>query len=305
MIQTEPAYEYPNCVAIRNDDAELLITTDVGPRILRYRLLPDGENLFKTYEKDLGGQNEFEWKLRGGHRLWIAPEDNSLTYVPDNVAIPWEQEADLTATFLNPAAPPWSMEKSLQVSLDSHGSRAVLVHQITNRSEQALAIAPWALTVMRPGGFMLTPQPPLGEHPRDLLPNRRWILWPYTDPGDPRWRYSEKFLGLRQEHSADVKPIKMGLGTEEGCAIYVHGNTVFYKSFDFDADATYPDFGCNFETFTDANMLEVESLGPLVSLEPEQTVEHREEWKLMTLDDVPDFQDDAGWSEVLERLHSY
>ena len=35
---------------------------------------------------------------------------------------------------------------------------------------------------------------------------------------------------------------------------------------EFDAAATYPDLGCNFETFTNEEILEIESLGPLVTL---------------------------------------
>jgi hypothetical protein len=39
--------------------------------------------------------------------------------------------------------------------------------------------------------------------------------------------------------------------------------------------------GCNFETFTNEAMLEVESLGPLAQLEPGQDTSHRESWYLL------------------------
>ncbi len=52
------------------------------------------------------------------------------------------------------------------------------------------------------------------------------------------------------------------------------------KRFDYLEGRRYPDFGCSVEVFTDADMLELETLGPLVRLEPGMTVEHVEQWLL-------------------------
>ncbi|MBI3694041.1 MAG: hypothetical protein HY238_04265, partial [Acidobacteria bacterium] len=47
-----------------------------------------------------------------------------------------------------------------------------------------------------------------------------------------------------------------------------------------DPARTYTDFGCSFETFTNADFLELETLGPLAKIEPGATVEHVERWTL-------------------------
>jgi hypothetical protein len=47
-----------------------------------------------------------------------------------------------------------------------------------------------------------------------------------------------------------------------------------------DPARTYPDFGCSFETFTNADFLEMETLGPMTKLEPGGSVEHLERWTL-------------------------
>jgi len=301
MIEVKPAFSYPRCIHLRNAEVELIITTDVGPRILSYRRLAGGENLFKIFEEQLGGEGEFGWQARGGHRSWVAPEDNSLTYAADNVPIPWEQEGEYQVVLLNPPMVPWQIQKELTVRLVEEGARVELIHRIRNRGTLPIAVASWGLTVMRPGGFLLLPQPVLGEHPRDLLPNRRWVLWPYTDPGDARWEFGADFLTLQQREGAEVLPTKMGVGTEEGLAYYVHGKTVFAKRFEWKADAIYPDMGCNFETFTNREMLEVESLGPLVNLEPGEATEHLEEWDLFEVDTAPPRSAQAEWKAVLAR----
>ena len=44
--------------------------------------------------------------------------------------------------------------------------------------------------------------------------------------------------------------------------------------------AALPDMGSNFETFTKAAFQELETLGPLMTLEPGQSVTHTEYWFL-------------------------
>jgi hypothetical protein len=55
---------------------------------------------------------------------------------------------------------------------------------------------------------------------------------------------------------------------------------LFVKRFQWLAGVQYPDGGCNFETFSNEDMLEVESLGPIVTLGPGQTTSHEERWSL-------------------------
>ncbi len=63
---------------------------------------------------------------------------------------------------------------------------------------------------------------------------------------------------------------------------------------EFDEHARYPDLGCNFETFTNEEMLEVEALGPLVDLGPGASTSHTEHWQLFSeVTRPPDGDDDA------------
>jgi hypothetical protein len=58
-------------------------------------------------------------------------------------------------------------------------------------------------------------------------------------------------------------PFKTGLRHPEGMAAFVFGNHLLIKSIALIEDAVYPDMGSNFETFTNADFLELETLGPL------------------------------------------
>ena len=74
---------WKNNLRLTNGEVELIVTLDVGPRVIRYGYV-DGPNVFKEYEDQLGKSGEVEWQIRGGHRLWVAPEDLTRTYAPDN-----------------------------------------------------------------------------------------------------------------------------------------------------------------------------------------------------------------------------
>jgi hypothetical protein len=73
------------------------------------------------------------------------------------------------------------------------------------------------------------------------------------------------------------------------------------------ANARYPDFGCNFEVFTNPEFLELETLAPIVELAPRECTNHTETWALFR--DVPGGNDDA-WihsavvpsAEVMSRM---
>lgn len=292
--------DWPNCLKLSNHLLETIVTTDVGPRVLSLKC-HERRNVFKVFDDQLGGQNEAEWRIRGGHRLWLAPEQVPLTYHIDNVPVECRQDLSSGEVVIDSIqTSPHSLRKSLSLLVSDHAPRVTVRHVIANEDSRPITAAPWALTVMSPGGLEIIPQPPLGEHPRDLLPNRKTILWPYTDLSDPRITFGQKFWLLRQ--SADYPPLKLGLAHQQLWIAYLLGDSLFIKIFDYDHSAAYPDGGCNFETFTDADMLEIESLGPLVSLEPGQAFTHFEDWYLFALDEEVRIESEDSLAEWLNSF---
>ena len=76
---------------------------------------------------------------------------------------------------------------------------------------------------------------------------------------------------------------------------------MFVKRFAYQEGKTYPDFGVNFETFTNQDMLEIETLGPLIELGPGKLVEHVEHWELFSgLGRATD--EDALGERIIPRL---
>lgn len=276
-IEIRPFHGWPNSLYLCNGEVELIATLDVGPRILSYAK-PGGRNPFKIFDDQAGGVAESEWRNRGGHRLWLAPESRAFSHAPDNGPVKWEHCGAGGVRLTPRAEAATGFQKEIDITLGATGSSVRLVHRLTRIGTTPRTVAPWALTVMAPGGWAIVPQPRLGEHPRDMLPNRRMILWPYTNLSDGRCRFGRRFFTLRQD--AACGPLKIGLAHACGWSAYFLEGTLFVKRFSWQSSATYPDDGCNLEVFTNGKMLELETLGPLVTLDPGESVEHIEEWEL-------------------------
>jgi len=144
-------------------------------------------------------------------------------------------------------------------------------------------MAPWALSVMAGGGRAILPLPPRAPvAPNRLLPEGVLSLWCYTDLADPRWRIGTKYIQLLQakDSAHRFKEQMGGIFNPFGWGAYFRNGHLFVKKARVETGAKYPDFGCNFEVYTNEHSLELETLGPLRNLKPRETAEHVEHWWL-------------------------
>jgi hypothetical protein len=267
---------WPNCHRLSNGLVELVVTTDVGPRIIRFGYMGDG-NEFHEDELTLGKTGGDEWRAYGGHRLWHAPEAMPRTYWGDNWPVRFEPHPGFVR-LIQPVEPTTGVEKEMDIYLAADAYVRVR-HRLRNKNRWAVELAPWALSVMAPGGTAIIPLPPRRPHPEALQPVNTLGLWAYTDMSDPRWTWGRKYTLLRQDAAA-TSPQKAGAWVPDGWAAYARHGHLFVKTFEPVPGAAYPDLGCSTEVFTNAQMLELETLGPLVRLQPDAAVEHMEHWHL-------------------------
>jgi hypothetical protein len=81
---------------------------------------------------------------------------------------------------------------------------------------------------------------------------------------------------------------------------YLNRGTLFVKRFRHHEWATYPDQGTSYQTFTNEDMLEMETVGALVTLSPGQSAELEETWELFT--DVPAVRSEPDVERVIVPL---
>jgi hypothetical protein len=156
---------------------------------------------------------------------------------------------------------------------------------------------------MAPGGTAISPLPPHGAHSENLQPSVSLALWKYTNMSDPRWTWGNQYILLKQDSTPTVNQQKVGVLTSDGWVAYARAGNLFVKKFQHVAGAHYPDFGASVELFTNYEMLEVETLGPLVTLRPGAHVEHTERWFLFRDTPVPKNDADVE-SYVLPKVNA-
>jgi hypothetical protein len=286
---------WANCYRISNGEVELIVTTDVGPRIMRYGFV-GGQNLFKEFADQQGKSGEKQWMARGGHRIWMAPEDVRLTYALDNGPVKIDVSGS-TVTLTQPVEPETGLQKQIVVRLAETGSKVEVIHRLRNAGKASREFAAWALTMMAQGGHGITGFPPRGTHPEMLAPTNPLVMWAFSDLSDPRWKFTKKYLILRQDRTNTGQPQKLGTFNPETWGAYLLNGELFIKRSRADRSKSYPDYHCSYETFTNQDFLELETLGPLQKVAPGQTVEHTESWSLHRNVNV------ASWSDAeLDRV---
>jgi hypothetical protein len=289
---------WANCYRVTNGEVELVVTSDVGPRIIRFGFV-GGQNLFKEFPEQLGKTGESEFQLRGGHRVWKAPEDPVATWAPDNVPVHIETTADgLLAR--EPIEPLTKLQKEIAIHLAPSGTKVTVIHRIANRSLFPLEFSVWAMSMMAQNGVAITGFPPRGKHPADLAATNPLVMWAYTDLSDRRWKFTKKYMMLRQDPK-DASAQKLGLFNPNTWVAYALNGEAFVKQTEADPSKTYPDFGCAFETFTNNDFLEIETLAPLTKVAPGQSAAHVEYWSLHRNVRLSDFTD-AELDRVLSPL---
>jgi hypothetical protein len=267
---------WPNCIRLFNGEAELIVTTDIGPRIVHFGFINKQNFLYLSHE-DSGKTGGTDWRLYGGHRFWLAPETLETSYQPDNVPVPYAVD-DLTIK-LTQAPDNRSIVKEMDISLSAAKNQVTIVHRLINQGPSPIETAPWAITAIAEGAQALVPNEPYGEGNDFLLPARSLALWHYTKLNDPRWSWSDKYIRGHQDPTIASEQ-KIGLlNKQEWAACYLN-EEILIKHFQYDPQAAYPDYCSNNEVYINGKFLELESLGGLAVIPPGGVVEHVENWLL-------------------------
>lgn len=294
-MQIVPYAGWERCARFEFAGLEVYVTLEVGPRIIHYGP-KDGKNLLFVSPIHAGKTGGEEFLNYGGHRLWVAPEIAERTLTPDNSPVKFREE-DGVFKFTAPADK-YFLQKEMILSPRPDGALEIQ-HRIYNNGAYPVEIALWAITVMDIGGELLIPNgTPVAEH--GLLPVRPITLWSYTKMSDPRYTWGDRIIRLRQDCSRG--PTKFGTLVDQGYAAYANNGGVFLKRFNCFDEGVYPDFGCNFESYTRHDMLEVESLDTLAEIGPGEYSYHDETWYWIP-DTAPPEEEEAclNWLDELAQ----
>jgi hypothetical protein len=248
-----------------------------GPRVVGFGLR-GGSNVFAETPTATWDSGHGTYELLGGHRLWFAPESADCS-VPDASGLMLSEIADTggpAVGLVGAVEAPSGLRKTVEVRLEPDSAAMSLRHVLTNEGTRTLEIAPWPVTQLRLGGVAVAPLPPDGEEPSSR-PNQLVVLWPYASGSDDRLAIGDHRLTVS---ARPAPPMKVGCLSAIGTAGYLVDGLLVVLRFDPARGSVHPDLGINLEIYSDERTIELESLGPLVSLAPGESVAHDERWEI-------------------------
>ena len=289
VVQEETIFEGFSSIKLSNDHISLWVTKDVGPRILGL-CLNDQDNLMAVIpDATIPVDGAEDYSLRGGHRLWYGPENPGITYITD------DQPVVITAIengveVIQFADIPTGIQKSIRLILDERLASITLDHKLTNRGINDFVLTPWAITMLKPGGIGFIPIQNEFDDPFGVLPNRQLVFWPYTKINSPHLELKDLAVGVKATMSDGA--LKIGLPNPDSWLAYGINNVLFVKRSKYQQNANYIDRGASSQIYCNPNLIELETLGPLVNLKPGESVLHQEVWHIY---------DQGSWpKEILE-----
>ena len=279
---------YGKCACLDNGKIKLIATLEVGPRIVFFGASEGANMLFEDIDRNFYEMNNGYgvWYAYGGHRMWLAPEVMPETYLPDNDRI--ESFFDKGVLTLRPAMTKFGKQFEIAVTMGEENS-VIIDNRITNCSDKPAEFAPWSVTGLVTGGTEIIP---LCKDDNGFLPNRTMALWSYSDIKDERFELKNGYALLKQDPTKK-RSFKAGFNVTGKQIVYIKDQQVLKVTFDDYKKIDYPDFCCNFETFTNDLFLECEILGELRSYQPGETASIKEVWEISGIEGSPEkFVDD-------------
>lgn len=265
------------CVEIANEKLTLLASRSVGPRVLSLKY-KNGDNLLAELPGitlDCPGVGPFH--LYGGHRLWYAPEEPRITYLPDDNPVSVEaMENGVHIT--QDVETQTSLRKELEIHLIEDQAEIEVRHTITNEGDQEWTIAPWAITQLIPGGVGILPLFGGGNPDNPTLPDRSIVLWPYTDIDSKYITWGNEQILIQAQ--VQEGSLKVGFPNPAGWIAYWIEGTLFVKRAKYDPQLAYFDFGSSTQCYCNPHFIELETLAPITELAPGESVEHVERWQV-------------------------
>lgn len=252
---------------------EVSAANGFGPRVTGLRR-DGGPEFFAHLDDDVVLEHSptTVYRLRGGHRLWAAPEVPEISYAPDDLPCAIA-ETDGGFSIISPIDLA-GLQKVINMSLD--GERLAVDHRLTNRGSETIVVAPWAITMFRLGGLArLRVRNPTPNS--DLQADRTLVLWPYSSLSDPRLSFHDDVVEIEGRAGP---ALKLGSGPDPGQLEYHLDGFVFTKEIVPAEAGGYADLGAVGQVFVKDLFLELESLGPMTSLGSGDSIDHREVWEI-------------------------
>lgn len=276
MVWEKTVFDGLEAWTINDGKWTMTAVSGCGPRIA---FLGKEKNLL--YWDTKPGGKRGEWKLRGGHRVWLSrpyADESEDTYLTDNEPCATEVQGAML-TLISPAHPVHKLERGIRI-IARGGGHFTVTNFVHNIGDLIYSGGVWSPTCIEPAGKIL--RIPLGVEDATwdvvhvVIP--RVFAGNHTVLEDPQVRFEGNDLTVRPTG----RVVKRCAASPKGIVrMECPDGIVLQKKVRYVPGAAYP-MNCNVAVFAGDNcwMGEIETFGIEQPIIPGQTIENIEEWEL-------------------------
>ena len=251
---------WKDCIQISNSVFEAIITTDVGPRIIRYSQV-NGPNMLWINEYTAGQTEETKtWRAYGGHSF-DAVIDGTEFLPPENTPVKYQLTAD---SIVFDAIRQGPIIKDISIRMCRRGGLEIC-QKITNLSQNVISASVNGNTLLKNSGTAVLP---ITSEMQDFS----GCCSPYLFRGN-KSSLIRHDMTMLNEDTVSIRPSALW------CGYFSQGN-LFIMTSPF-IDGTFPR-NSSLSFSSDASKYRMSTYSPESVLNPGESVEHTEVWNIFT-----------------------
>lgn len=261
----------------------VVVVPEIGGRVMEFSL--DGRNVIWENREEFGKTYPItkEWHNYGGYKIWLAPQDlwgwppdPMLDFAKANVELLRNNQGQPVLKLTSAPSLESKVVFEKEISFDESGE--LLVKQrMYNIGGTTIRYSIWGVTQVKTPCFVVFP----------LKAKSRFaggINYIMTDSRRSRQFSSRTGLCITT-YLGEVG--KIGSDSDGPWMVWFKDDLAYVKIFEpMKENEDYPDGGCSVEVFTSEDKLgyvEMEILGPIVTLRPGEHAELSERWRIFQL----------------------
>ncbi|MCX8059231.1 MAG: hypothetical protein N3A58_07435 [Spirochaetes bacterium] len=294
--------------------------------LIVYNLIYSKNNLIKpvNYKVKLKTNKnkgiKINYNLIGGHRIWLSPEDEIESYIPDNIKVNFninQNNESILYFFSNHyKLDKYFHEKGFIIEIKKEPQldkikinkniydhlKIKMTHFCKNLSNEKITRSLWGITVLNGNGYFIFP---IYKNFSKLNPQYNIVFWPYNNLSTDNIKLLNAKNILNKKHSLIrnllintpnvnkleklVKVInerkknnKFGFFINSNIAFYISRNFIFSKEiFQNDKNLSiYPDLFTNFQVYLSKHYEELETLSPIFEISNDKYTYFSEIWDI-------------------------
>lgn len=267
-----PYRGWTGSLRIANDLVEAVVVPTIG-RVMQFRWATDGENVLwedTMLDGHRNNNNADRWLNFGGDKIWPSPQSGwkqitGRSWPPPKAfdALPWSAEVFGSAIVItSPVDPDFGIQTVRRITLAPSCPVMSISTIYLKVAGTPIRTGIWVITQMRDAERIYAVLPEPSIFPAGFSQQ--------SGPAPPSLEVEGRLLSLDRAQNVKIK-----IGLDARSLLWIGKNDIL-RIDSAQATGEFPDEGCHTEIYSNPDpspYVELETLGPLATLKPGETIE--------------------------------